>query len=140
MNEMEGSRMLRLADVIERVPSSHVKMDRWMDNHFDPDLERQHIEPGQAPDEDCGAAGCAFAWAVVIWPEDLTVGRAGRLEKTIFYGTNPKREGYYAAAAFFDITVSQSYDLFRPSHKEAAEVAFDLRQFVYRNWQERRKP
>jgi hypothetical protein len=82
--------------IIEKTPESTINMNHWIDIH------------------ECGTTCCALGWAAQDL-EFIAQGLTLKLGDFTYAEATPRfrgSTGYYAAAEFFDISVSQAYDLF----------------------------
>lgn len=151
MTDEGAIKLLGLADFLEqdvaaaqkRSGRKKLRMERWFD------AGNTKLKQPSLESEGCGTSACALGWATVAFPRSgLKIylnpcnGSCGNksceiVDERVML---EDAEGFDAARIFFDITQTESRDLFSSHMNEkensVKEVVSRLRRFVAQKWEE----
>jgi len=108
---MKKERLKLLAALLRHLPVKRFYLGTWADPHF-ADEEERSVFGEEYP---CDTSACALGWATTI-PQFRKAGLkfTGLIENDSKIIEFAGEEGFHAAAAFFEITVSQARIIFHP--------------------------
>jgi hypothetical protein len=117
---MRTDRLLKLADLLDRVPEKHFDMTTWgsLNSPMDDDIK-------------CATAACALGWATAI-PEFAAAGLGlvayeGHTNAIVKYQGH---EDIYAGQVFFGLDYEDAESLFTDGAEDAKGKAREIRELV----------